>query len=335
MPQSTNNTIHPSICNAEQLGTTTCKILVFESSNNLVTLDWYNIHEVVDEISSAYCRLRSESPRSLIAYKLKVPDRWLKDYNSSILEFEIQVTFFYLLLRLISSLQLPVLFQVDSEPLNRKLSSIFMERIYNQWNNTRSNLLPTCSSTNLFHLCGKYINTRKYHPHCFPPPLKLYPVLVTGLGGSGTHFITRELNALGFHLSHESIADQGSVSWLYGVNDYLLNTSYPFGRLLERSRSFLSPRFSHVIHVVRNPLDQVSSFTAHTNKTYKFAYLALKNMISHHRTYSLQINDQEAAKLRGLLDRSFQKISGCSRGGQCHFQFSTMTWILWNKFVQR
>lgn len=211
MPQSTNNTIHPSICNAEQLGTTTCKILVFESSNNLVTLDWYNIHEVVDEISSAYCRLRSESPRSLIAYKLKVPDRWLKDYNSSILEFEIQVTFFYLLLRLISSLQLPVLFQVDSEPLNRKLSSIFMERIYNQWNNTRSNLLPTCSSTNLFHLCGKYINTRKYHPHCFPPPLKLYPVLVTGLGGSGTHFITRELNALGFHLSHESIADQGSV----------------------------------------------------------------------------------------------------------------------------
>ncbi len=215
MQQSTNNTRRPSICNAEQLGTTTCEILVFESSNDLVTLDWYNIHEVVDEISSAYCRLRSEYPRSLIAYELKVPDSWLKDYNSSILEFEIQVTFFYLLLRLISSLQLPVLFQVENEPLNRKLSSIFMERIYNQWNNTRSNLLPTCSSTNLFHLCGKYINTRKYHPHCFPPPLKLYPVLVTGLGGSGTHFITRELNALGFHLSHESIADQGSVVRLF------------------------------------------------------------------------------------------------------------------------
>lgn len=118
--------------------------------------------------------------------------------------------------------------------------------------------------------CSKYINSRKYDPLCMPEPDFRYPLLVTGLGGSGSHFIANQLQDIGFDLPHEGLGKHGAVCWFYSINDVLWNLQYPFGRLPPNQRSFLNPRFDHVVHVVRNPLDQISSFTAHTNKTYDF-----------------------------------------------------------------
>lgn len=118
--------------------------------------------------------------------------------------------------------------------------------------------------------CVRYVNSRKYDPMCMPKPDYHYPLLVTGLGGSGSHFIANQMQDMGYDLRHEDIGEDGSVCWFYSVNDYLLDVTYPFGKLKPSERSFLNPRFDHVIHVIRNPLDQISSFTAHTNKTYDF-----------------------------------------------------------------
>lgn len=67
-------------------------------------------------------------------------------------------------------------------------------------------------------------------------------------------------------------------SWFYSVNDRMLNTTYPFGRLMGRTVSALYPRFETVVHVVRDPLSQIASFTAHTNKTYDFVLNAMKRI---------------------------------------------------------
>lgn len=58
-----------------------------------------------------------------------------------------------------------------------------------------------------------------------------------------------------------------------------MNVTYPFGRLKEHERSLLSPRFDRVIHVIRNPLDQISSFTCHTNRTYEFTYRIMNQTV--------------------------------------------------------
>ena len=63
----------------------------------------------------------------------------------------------------------------------------------------------------LAEACDKFINTRKHHPECFPKPKRLYPMLVTGLGGTGTHFIANSLQNLGFDLVHEGIGSEGAV----------------------------------------------------------------------------------------------------------------------------
>ena len=51
----------------------------------------------------------------------------------------------------------------------------------------------------------------------------------------------------------------------------LAGTEYPHhARLPASTRSFHSPRFAHVYHLVRCPLPHISSFTAHLNASYDF-----------------------------------------------------------------
>jgi hypothetical protein len=59
--------------------------------------------------------------------------------------------------------------------------------------------------------CVPLLNTRKYDVDCMPVLGKLYPLLITGLGGTGTHFLADALQELGFDVSHESLGVQGSV----------------------------------------------------------------------------------------------------------------------------
>jgi len=68
------------------------------------------------------------------------------------------------------------------------------------------------SSGSLQDRCGKYIYTRKFDSFCMPRLKHVYPVLVTGLGGSGTHHITNSLRSAGFSFYHEAIGgEDGAV----------------------------------------------------------------------------------------------------------------------------
>ena len=70
---------------------------------------------------------------------------------------------------------------------------------------------PSVEHDDLSPLCSKYVFTRKFQPHCHPPSSEVRAVLVTGLGGSGTHFIANHLRSLGYRLHHEGLDDDGAV----------------------------------------------------------------------------------------------------------------------------
>jgi hypothetical protein len=63
----------------------------------------------------------------------------------------------------------------------------------------------------LHPMCSILLNTRKFNDKCLPNPLKLYPVLISGLGGSGTHQISNSLRKNKIFIKHESIDRDGSV----------------------------------------------------------------------------------------------------------------------------
>lgn len=76
-------------------------------------------------------------------------------------------------------------------------------------------------NTTLQRQCGYIIFTRKYKEQCLPPPMKLYPILITGLGGTGTHYLANTLHNLDFFLNHERIGSHGSV-----VSKYIFAVFY-------------------------------------------------------------------------------------------------------------
>jgi hypothetical protein len=73
--------------------------------------------------------------------------------------------------------------------------------------------LSNLENRSLLHLrCSSFLAHRKNNVDCFPQDnLEHYPLLVTGLGGAGTHYIARELCMVGFNFVHERIAADGSV----------------------------------------------------------------------------------------------------------------------------
>ena len=59
--------------------------------------------------------------------------------------------------------------------------------------------------------CQHSENSRKYHKDCMLAPSALYPVLITGLGGGGTHNVARLMGQMGALLPHEELGYHGSV----------------------------------------------------------------------------------------------------------------------------
>ena len=70
---------------------------------------------------------------------------------------------------------------------------------------------PSALQETLSARCSSLINTRKYDSLCLPRPAVLLPVLITGLGGAGTHYLHSVGLRLGLRLSHEDIDAHGSV----------------------------------------------------------------------------------------------------------------------------
>ena len=59
--------------------------------------------------------------------------------------------------------------------------------------------------------CSRFINTRKFKVDCMGTPTKLYKILITGLGGSGTHLVAEAAERVGLRLPHEKLGYDGSV----------------------------------------------------------------------------------------------------------------------------
>ena len=106
--------------------------------------------------------------------------------------------------------------------------------------------------------CTRFVNTRKYDERCHGEAsgqgVRLFDLLVTGAGGSGTNLAASALEQLGMTLGHEHIEGGGSSSWIHAVNDAVVGAKYPFPRRgPHKSTGILpesSPRFRTVVHQV-------------------------------------------------------------------------------------
>ena len=111
--------------------------------------------------------------------------------------------------------------------------------------------------------CARLFNTRKFDQHCHGElrlaqrlhGMKLYDLLVTGAGGSGTNYVTWALGLAGVHVGHQTLKAQGTVSWLHAVNDNVVGVPYPFPRHGPHASKDVLPehafRFRTVVHLVR------------------------------------------------------------------------------------
>ena len=204
----------------------------------------------------------------------------------------------------------------------------------------------------LHPMCSVVINSMKFDSKCLPHPKELFPLLVTGLGGSGSHSIANELKNRGLKIGHESIDVDGSVSWMYAVNDVFLKKDFPHhakelnSKLMKYNglmkRSIFSPRFHKVIHVVRCPLLHISSFTSHLSDSYAFIQALYESKATHvvstKQNSAHFIIDTHNQSLKQKFD--FQKYrynfnSKCKRGDSCNLAFSTLSWLIWNNHIDK
>lgn len=227
---------------------------------------------------------------------------------------------------------------------------------------------PLESSLSLLQLCGPILNSRGYHDRCLPRPLTLLPVLVTGLGGSGTHAIASSLKSMNIDMPHEKIGKHGSVCWQYAVNDAIIGGEYPHHARLSdqlgvtgvRGGSVLTPRFSHVVQVLRPAAAQISSLTTHLPASYAFVHGAMQVMLlwrsmvlTQRRAFSglaspgsgAVESDVYYAALTESVNAARQKQlaassnmrgiapSMCPRGSSCNLHFAATSWLLWNAHV--
>ena len=69
------------------------------------------------------------------------------------------------------------------------------------------------------------MNSRKYQSDCMTRPSVVYPLLVTGLGGSGTHAVSKQLRDRGVQVGHEEIETDGSVVRMNAIFiDHIVST---------------------------------------------------------------------------------------------------------------
>jgi len=80
-------------------------------------------------------------------------------------------------------------------------------------------------------------------------------ILITGIGSSGTHSIRQLLSVNGIDVGHEVISTFGAVSWLHAVDfSHSDSATWPAPRTA-------NVFFEHIVHLVRCPVDTISSMS--------------------------------------------------------------------------
>ena len=145
----------------------------------------------------------------------------------------------------------------------------------------------------------------------------------------------------------------------------LAHGQYPHRARLKAGagRSYESPRFQNVLHVVRCPMQHISSFTAHLNSSYDFirshllAQIDSANCSQPLSTSSTQLRSSESAleanvscddyedsiwhsrnyksffsRRRGII---LESGKNCPRGERCWLYFAALSWLFWTSHIQR
>ena len=144
------------------------------------------------------------------------------------------------------------------------------------------------------------------------------------------------------------------------MNDVLVRGEYPHRARLQR-RSYESPRFRNVLHLLRCPMQHISSFTSHTNASYDFVRAHILKQIDFkpqlppsvspaqftgeplsRRTVLGMKNEESTWVKRNHMNFFLRRKkvimesgSGCPRGGQCWLHFAALSWLFWNSHIQR
>lgn len=96
-----------------------------------------------------------------------------------------------------------------------------------------------------------------------------HTLLVTGCARSGTTYMALFLKKSGYNISHESLGQDGIVSWPMASN--FLN---PWGELAPPNISF-----THIFHQVRNPLHVITSWALNLNHLNRIEWAFVRQQI--------------------------------------------------------
>lgn len=130
----------------------------------------------------------------------------------------------------------------------------------------------------------------------------LYPLLVTGLGGSGTSFLAAEFARMGLDIQHERKGQDGIVSWFQAINPWTrTDAHWPSWR--GKFRIHRGDCFRQVFHQVRHPLAVIGALTTHKHGSR--LYMARACNLS-----------TRAEHIRGIA-------------------FTARVWICWNSILDR
>ncbi len=126
------------------------------------------------------------------------------------------------------------------------------------------------SESKTLHRCLELFKHRKLIADCLPSEIVTLPLLLTSVGGGGTHSISNLLKSFHIDTPHEELGTAGSVAWQYAINERAVpHVDYPHHAALPAS-SILSPRFAKIFQITRCPIKQISSLTSHLQQSYDF-----------------------------------------------------------------
>lgn len=127
----------------------------------------------------------------------------------------------------------------------------------------------------------------------------IVPLLITGVGRSGTHHTENALRRKGINVCHEAVCTNGSVSWTYAVVDP--GNFYPWEASGYR---IASRRFAKIFHQVRHPLKSIASLTTFEALSWSF--------IGKHTPSVPNLAEIEPPTLRALIH-----------------------WVTWNRMIEQ
>lgn len=88
-------------------------------------------------------------------------------------------------------------------------------------------------------------------------------ILITGCGRSGTNYVARALNSIGFPFSHEGFPKKGIAAWPLAVKTH---EAMPWWMLFKQGDFIFKP----ILHQVRHPLSVIASAQTFANSSWSY-----------------------------------------------------------------